>query len=81
MVEASDRDRYVDDCLVAVRMARAAEGCLDFAVSADPIDPRRVNVFERWESRELLSAFRGSGPDADTRSRILAANVSEYAVG
>ena len=78
IVDVSDRDRYVEDCVTAVRMARAAEGCLDFAVSADPVDPRRVNVFERWQSRELLDAFRGDGPDEDIRSRIIEASVSEY---
>ena len=61
--------------------ARQADGCLDFAVSADLIDPRRVNIFERWRSRELLSAFRGGGPDDATRNRIREAKVSEYPIG
>jgi quinol monooxygenase YgiN len=80
IVDAGDRDQYVDDCAAAVRMARAAEGCLDFAVSADPVDARRVNVFERWQSSEQLHAFRGSGPDDGIRGRIIEAAVSEYAV-
>jgi quinol monooxygenase YgiN len=77
-VRESDRDRYVADCAAAVTAARRAEGCLDFAVSADAVDPSRVNIFERWTTRELLLAFRGQGPDDDTRSRILEANVAEY---
>jgi quinol monooxygenase YgiN len=80
IVQAADRDRFVADCAVAVRLAREADGCLDFAVSADSLDPRRVNVFERWRSRELLSAFRGSGPDDGTRGRIPDANIAEYLV-
>ena len=79
-VRESDRDRYVADCAAAVTAARRAEGCLDFAVSADAIDARRVNVFERWQTRELLLAFRGQGPDDDMRSRILHADVAEYDV-
>lgn len=67
--------------LPAVAAAREADGCLDFAVSADPVEPRRVNVFERWRSRELLDAFRGHGPDDGIRSRILEANIAEYAIG
>jgi quinol monooxygenase YgiN len=80
VVDPTDRDRYVADCAPAVAAARQASGCLDFAVSADPVDPGRVNVFERWSSSELLDAFRGSGPDDDIRNRILAANISQYTV-
>jgi quinol monooxygenase YgiN len=79
-VRESDRDRYVADCVDAVIAARAAEGCLDFTVSADAVDPGRVNVFERWRTREALVAFRGSGPDDDLRSRILNADIAEYTV-
>ena len=80
VVHTSDRDRYVVDCVEAVAAARSADGCLDFAVSADALEPNRVNVFERWESRDLLAAFRGTGPDDGTRSRILDAHVAEYDV-
>jgi quinol monooxygenase YgiN len=79
-VQASDRDRYVADCAAAVTAARTAPGCLDFAVSADPVDPGRVNVFERWEGREPLEAFRGQGPSDDLRGRILEVRVVEYEV-
>jgi hypothetical protein len=78
IVDASDRDRYVADCAAAVAAARTAEDCLDFTVSADSVDPRRVNVFERWRTRESLDAFRGDGPDDDIASRILDVNVVEY---
>jgi quinol monooxygenase YgiN len=79
-VDATNRDRYVADCAPAVAAARGAEGCLDFAVSADVVDPRRVNVFERWRTRQSLDAFRGSGPEDDMASRILDINVAEYEV-
>jgi quinol monooxygenase YgiN len=78
MVRESDRDRYVADCAAAVLAARRADGCLDFAVSADAVDPGRVNIFERWQTRDLLLAFRGEGPDDDMRNRILEADVAEY---
>jgi quinol monooxygenase YgiN len=80
IVDEQDRDRYVADCATAVALAREAEGCLDFAVSADPVDPSRVNVFERWRTREQLAAFRGDGPDDGTRRRIRHADVSEYVI-
>src|SRR3954464_5315705 len=67
-VHASDRDRYVVDCAEAVAAARNAAGCRDFAVSADAVEPDRVNVFELWDSRELLDAFCGTGPDDRMRA-------------
>jgi quinol monooxygenase YgiN len=81
IMDASDRSRYVADCAAAVAAARRAEGCLDFAVSADAVDPRRVNVFERWRTRESLDAFRGDGPGDDIAGRILGMHVAEYHVG
>jgi len=80
-VRESDRDRYVADCAAAVTAARRATGCLDYAISADAVDPTRVNIFERWLTRKLLLAFRGHGPDDDMRSRILDADVAEYDLG
>ena len=80
IVSAFDREQFLADCASAVTAARDADGCLDFAVSADAVDPQRVNVFERWRSPEALKRFRGDGPDADTRTRILAADIAEYAV-
>jgi quinol monooxygenase YgiN len=79
-VHESDRDRYVADCVAAVTAARNAEGCLDFAVSADVVDPGRVNVFECWQTPEALGAFRGRGPDDGMRQRILDFNIAEYEV-
>ena len=67
----------------AVRLARQAQGCLDFAVSADPVDPTRVNIFERWAGAENLDAFRGSGdPDDETVdfSRIRRFEIEQFSV-
>jgi quinol monooxygenase YgiN len=79
-VHEADRDRFVADSAVAVAAARTADGCLDFAVSADPVEPSRVNVFERWATREQLHAFRGEGPGDDLGERILGYDVGEYEV-
>lgn len=78
MVAADDRDAYVDDCIAVVEQARRTPGCLDFALTADSVEPCRVNVYERWRSMSELEAFRGSGPDADTRGRIHEIAVREY---
>ncbi len=79
-VDSSDRDRYVDDCRSVVVQARRAPGCLDFAITADPLEPGRVNVYERWESDELLARFRGTGPDDELSNRIRGADVRKYRI-
>ncbi|WP_280354585.1 putative quinol monooxygenase [Nocardia otitidiscaviarum] len=80
IVEARDRDAYLDACVSVVEQARAAAGCLDFAICADLTDPGRVNVFERWESREAVEAFRCSGPEFEPGAVMLSAAVAEYDV-
>ncbi len=74
------RQRFLTSSVEAVARARRTRGCFDFAVSADPIDPDRVNVYEQWESEEALLAFRGEGPDEDLTSNIERAEVSRHVV-
>ena len=79
-VRAEERDAYVVGCVEVVRAARAAPGCLDFVISADLLDPTRVNVFERWESRAAVEAFRGSGPSDEQGAAIVSGSVAEFDV-
>lgn len=74
------RDEYLASCHEVVAQARGTEGCLDFALSADPLDPDRINIYERWESDDSLQAFRGSGPDAGQMSMIRDAEVQRYRI-
>lgn len=80
VVASEERDAYVDGCASVVEQARNAPGCLDFTVSADPLEPGRVNVYERWRSREEVEAFRGGGPSGEQGGQILAGKVAEYDV-
>jgi quinol monooxygenase YgiN len=83
VLDPEDRDAHVMASVSAVRLARQAPGCLDFAVSADPVDPTRVNVFERWAGPEDLDAFRASGgPDDETVdfSRIRQFEIEQHSV-
>ena len=65
VLDPADRDAHVIASSGAVRLARQAPGCLDFAVSADPVDRNRVNVFERWARTDDRDAFRASGDPDD----------------
>ncbi len=80
MVEPERRGEYLAACAAVVEQARRADGCLDFALTADLLDPGRVNVFERWVSQAAVEAFRGSGSDEGSMPPVLAGTVSEYDV-
>jgi quinol monooxygenase YgiN len=80
ITDVEDRDAFVAEGVKAVSMARSAPGCLDFSITADTLDPQRVNIYERWETEHELLAFRGSGPDSGTAARILDADVKRYVI-
>ncbi len=79
-VEPQQRESYLAGCVIIVEQAREAAGCLDVAVTADLVDPRRVNIFERWESQAALEAFRRSGPPFEHGAAMLSVSVAEYDV-
>ena len=80
-VAAAQREAYLADCVAVIAQARRAPGCLDFAISADPLEPDRINIFERWRDQADVDAFRGAGPDGSQEAAITAASVAEYDVG
>jgi len=81
LVAPEERDAYLEEgCVSVVEQARDAPGCLDFSLSADLVDPGRINVYERWGSREAVEAFRGGGPGEEQGTQILAGKVAEYDV-
>ena len=81
VVEPPHREGYLAGCEAVVRQARRTPGCLDFAISADLLDPSRIDIFERWESRAAVDAFRGSGPSDEQHGLLVSASVSAYDVG
>jgi quinol monooxygenase YgiN len=75
-VDPAQRAAYLEARVPILEHARQAPGCLDFSLSADPLDPGRVNVYERWRSREHLLAYRsGGGPELDDSIPVQAADV------
>jgi quinol monooxygenase YgiN len=78
IVDPDGRTDYLRGCVEVVRLARTATGCLDFAISADLLEPGRINVYERWESQSAVEAFRGGGPSDEQGAAILSASVSEF---
>jgi quinol monooxygenase YgiN len=80
VLDPRQRETYLEGCRDVVDQARRAPGCLDFAVTADLLDPSRVDIFERWESQAAVDAFRGSGPSDEQTSTVISATVVEYDV-
>ena len=80
IVDTEQRQSYLDGCAAVVRQAREAPGCLDFAISADLLEPGRINILERWASQEDVAAFRAGGMDEEQGAQILQASVAEYDV-
>ncbi|SCL19489.1 putative quinol monooxygenase [Micromonospora inyonensis] len=68
------------ESLSTVDAARAADGCLDFALTADLLDPGRIIVCERWASDEQLLAFRDCGPGDEQTVAIRDASVHKYRI-
>jgi quinol monooxygenase YgiN len=85
---AEDRDRYLAAVAQVAVLARRAPGCLDFVQAADPLDPERINIYERWESDADLDRFRASGapeePEPDVPEPdvppLLGAEVRRYRI-
>ena len=79
-LDAADRDRYVTAHQDLVRRARQAAGCLDAAITADALDPARVDVFERWQSEEDLDAWRAVADAPETGITLGRVDVMMYVV-
>ncbi|SHN14064.1 putative quinol monooxygenase [Cryptosporangium aurantiacum] len=79
-LDASDRDRYLAGVFDVARLARQAVGCLDFVQSPDPLDPTRINVYERWESDDDLHRFRSSGGPVPEAPPLRSADVHKYRI-
>ncbi len=84
-VDPSERDAYVAAQADAIRRSRAEPGCIEYVIAADPVEPGRAVLFERWASQAdldahlagLSSAPKSDGPRvAPTALSIVAYDVS-----
>ncbi|MBM9465369.1 antibiotic biosynthesis monooxygenase [Aeromicrobium sp. YIM 150415] len=58
IVAADRRDTFVDAFRGMVARARDADGCLHASITADSVDPERVDVLEIWRDEKALKAWR-----------------------
>ncbi|MBW8826081.1 MAG: antibiotic biosynthesis monooxygenase [Acidobacteria bacterium] len=68
-LDPSDVDAFLESRKAAMKNSRAEKGCLEYVMAADPLDPGRVILSERWESRADLdahiAAMRSAPPEPD----------------
>lgn len=54
--------QHAESLMVAVsavvEATRAEEGCVQYVIAADPVQPGRLCLFERWETEENLRAHQ-----------------------
>ncbi len=55
-LDPDKREAFLAGRIEGMRTSRAEPGCLEYTMSADPVDPRRVVLFERWARQEDLDA-------------------------
>jgi quinol monooxygenase YgiN len=84
-VEAAETEAFLSTRLAGIEAARRAPGCLTYTVSADPLEPGVVHLFEHWASRAALRAHLGAlrdrpKPDGP-QIAVLEAKVHQYVIG
>lgn len=57
-VDAEGRDEYVTAFGDLVSRARAFDGCIHIAITADSVDPAQVNTVEVWRDAQALNRWR-----------------------
>jgi len=55
VVDPDRRDEFLRSRADVMWTSRSEAGCITYAFSPDPLDPSRVLLFERWESKAALA--------------------------
>ncbi|MCC6178457.1 MAG: antibiotic biosynthesis monooxygenase [Chloroflexi bacterium] len=81
LTETDERDAAVAAFAEMVARVRKADGCLDVSISADSVDPERVNVVELWRDQQSLDAWRNvaRAPDVEDRETYVKLHRTEKA--
>ena len=53
-----------------VERARKYDGCLDLSISADSVDPDRINLFGCWRDQQSWNAWRKIAKPGQTRGNL-----------
>ena len=78
-MDPEQRDPFLAERHERMRTSRSEEGCLEYTFAADPLEPGRVILFERWESQAALDAHLAASP-ATTTVTPRSASITLYDV-
>jgi quinol monooxygenase YgiN len=80
-VDPGRRAEFLESRSESIRISRTEQGCVQYAMSADAVDPAVVRLFEIWSSRADLQAHlervRASAP-RDGGVPVLGRDVKIY---
>ena len=63
-VDPADQAAFVAGRVEAMKATRTENGCLEYAMTADPVDATRVLLFERWADQAAFDAHMAGLKDA-----------------
>lgn len=83
-VDPAQREEFIRSKERAMRDSRLESGCHDYAFSADPLEPGRVLLFERWEDKASLAAhltrLRAQLASEEAPVREISSEIFQYEV-
>jgi quinol monooxygenase YgiN len=83
VVDPGQRDEFLASRADVTRTSRSEAGCITYAFSPDPLDPGRVLLFERWESKAALADHLAALRQAPRRPdgvEVREAEVQQYEI-
>jgi quinol monooxygenase YgiN len=72
-LDPSHRDAFLAAAAEGMKRSRAEDGCEEYVMAADPLDPARVVLSERWRDQAALDvhlAGLGGGGDGPKPTSI-----------
>jgi quinol monooxygenase YgiN len=83
-IDRDQRDRFVETSIESMRSSREEEGCLEYVIAPDPLDPERAVLSERWESmdhlQQHLAQQRNATRDGEARPAPHSVEITLYEV-
>jgi quinol monooxygenase YgiN len=83
-LDPAERDRFVAASVEGMRTSRQEEGCLEYVMAADPLDPERAVLSERWASMDHLNQHlarpRETSQGAEARPAPRSAEITVFEV-
>jgi quinol monooxygenase YgiN len=84
LIDPTERDRFVEASIDSMRSSREEEGCLEYVMAADPLDPERAVLSERWESmdhlQQHLTQQRSATREGEARPAPRSVEITLYEV-